>query len=185
MPPASIASEVQRTAREWKVVADRLKGDADRIRKERGQLQDQVAELQTANQQQTKELIWANYTIDIFQEQIEKLKQTAQPTGPASQASVMPSGSRLPTHHEMGGHVRCPVGSDPSTLLTATPEGHSMLPTLTPVRDNTPGPRGTGTPTLPRLTPQASANLAVPPRQDPDQEEEMDSEPQPGPESQQ
>ncbi len=78
----------------------------------------------------------------------------------------------------MGGHVWRPIVSDPSILLTATPEGQSMPPTLTPMRDNAPGLCGTGTPTLPRLTPQASAILAVPPRQDPDREEEMDSEPQ-------
>ncbi len=132
-----------------------------------------MAELQAANQQRTKDLIQANFTIDIFQEQIEKLKQTT------------PSGNRLPTHHEIGGHVRRPVMSDPSILLTATPEGQPMPLTLTPMRDNTPGPRGTDTPTLPRLTPQASASLAAPPRQEPDREEDMDSEPQQGPESQQ
>ncbi len=103
--PASFASEVRQTAREWKVMADRLKGDADRIRIERGKLQDQAKELQAANQQQTKDLTRANFTIDIFREQIEKLKQTAQPEGPVSQALATPSGSRLPTHHEMGGHM--------------------------------------------------------------------------------
>ncbi len=35
-PPASIASEVQQTAREWKTLADRLERDATRIRIERG-----------------------------------------------------------------------------------------------------------------------------------------------------
>ncbi len=78
-PPASIASEVRRTAREWKVVADWLKADTDCIRIERGQLRDQVKELQAANQQQTKDLLWANFTIDICREQIEKLKRTAPP----------------------------------------------------------------------------------------------------------
>ncbi len=60
-----------------------------------------------------------------------------------------------------------------------------MLPTLTPMRDITPGPRGTGTPTLSQLTPQASASLAAPPHHEPDREEDIDSEPQQGPESQQ
>ncbi len=60
-----------------------------------------------------------------------------------------------------------------------------MPPILTPVRNDTPKPLGTDTPVLPRLTPQPSASLAVPPRREPDQEETMDSEPQPGPESQQ
>ncbi len=82
--PASIASEVWRTAREWKVVADSLKADADRIRVERSQLQDRVKELQAAYQQQAKDLTWANCTIDLFQEQLGRLKQTAQLVNPAS-----------------------------------------------------------------------------------------------------
>ncbi len=77
------------------------------------------------------------------------------------------------------------MASVPSLLLAATPEEQSVPPTLTPMRDNTLGPCGTGTPTLPRLMPQASASLAAPPRQEPNREEDMDSEPQQGPESQQ
>ncbi len=183
--PVSIAAEVRRTAREWKVTADRLKADADRIRVERGQLQDQVKELQAAYQQKTDDLIRANCTIDIFQEQIKHLRQTAQPTNPASQAFVTPGGSSRPSHQEMGGHVRRALVLDPSTLLATTPEGHAMPPALTPVRGNTQRLLGTDTPTLPRLMAQPSASLAVPPRPEPDREEDMDSMPQPGPESQQ
>ncbi len=183
--PASIASEVRRTTREWKVTADRLKADADRIRIERGQLQDRVKELQAAYQQKTEDLIWANGTINIFQEQIKHLRQTAHPVSPASQAFVTPTGGGPPMHKEMGGHVRRPLVSDPATLLATTPEGHAMPPTLTLVRGNTPRSLGTDTPTLPGLMPQPSASLAVPPRPEPDQEEEMDSVPQQGPESQQ
>ncbi len=73
--------------------------------------------------------------------------------------------------------------SDSSLMLAATPDGQSVPPTLTPMRHTTPGPHGTGTPTLPRLTPQPSASLAAPPQ--PDREKDMDSEPQEGPESQQ
>ncbi len=183
--PASIASEVRRTAREWKVTADRLKADTDRIRAERGQLQDQVKELQADYQQKTEELIRTNGTIDIFQEQIKHLRQTAQLVNPERQAFATPTGSGPPTHQEMGGHVRRPLVSDPSTLLATTPEGHAMPPDLTPVRGNTPRPLGTDTPTLPRLTPQLSASLAVPPCPEPDREENIDSTPQKGPESQQ
>ncbi len=103
--PASIASEVRRTAREWKVTADRFKADADRIRIERGQLQDQVKELQATYQQRTEDLIRANGTINIFQEQIKHLRQTAQPVSSASQAFVTPMGGGPPTHQEMGGHI--------------------------------------------------------------------------------
>ncbi len=183
--PASIASEVRRTAQAWKVTADRLKADADHIRAERGQLQDQVKELQAAYQQKTEDLTRANCTIDIFQEQIKHLRHAVQPVSPASQAFVTPTGGGLPTHREMGGHIRRPLVSDPSALLATTPEGHAVPPALTPVRSNTPRPLGTDTPTLPQLTPQPSASLAAPPRPEPDREEDMDSTPQKGPESQQ
>ncbi len=83
----------------------------------------------------------------------------------------------------MGGHIRLPTTSDSTLVLAATPDGQSMPPMLTPMRNITPGPRGTGTPTLPWLMPQPSTSLAAPPRQG--QEEDMDSEPQKGPESQQ
>ena len=184
-PPASVASEVQQTAREWKILADRLESDSTRIRTERGKLQGHVKELQAAYHQQTENLIWANGTINIFQEQIKHLRQTAQPVNPASQVFTAPRGSGPPTHQEMGGYVQRPLVSDPSTLMATTPEGHAMPPGLTPVRGNTPRPLGTDTPTLPRLTSQPSASLAVPPRPEPDREEDMDSVPQKGPESQQ
>ncbi len=182
-PPASVASEVQQTAREWKVLADRLESDATRIRTERGKLRDQVKGLQAAYQQKLDDLTRANYTIDIFQEQIESLRRTAQPAGTSSRAPVTPSEGHPPTHEEMGGHVRLHIVSDPALMLLATPECQSMPSTLTPVRNNTPGLHGTDTPTLPRLMPQASASLAAPPRQELDQEVDMDSEPQQGPES--
>ncbi len=158
-------------------MTDRLKADADRIRVERGQLQDRVKELQAAYHQQAKDLTQANCTIDIFQEQIEKLKRRAQPTGTSSQAPATPSGSHLPMHQEMGGHVQLPIMSDPALMLPSTSKGQSVLPTLTPMRNNIPGPHGTDTPTLHRLIPQASASLAASPCQEPDREEDMDSEP--------
>ncbi len=179
-PAASAASEVEQTAREWKVLADRLESDATRIWTERGKLRDQVKGLQAAYQQKLDDLTLANYPIDIFREQIESLRRPAHPTGTSSRALVTPVESHLPTHGEMGGHVRLPVVPDPALRWLATPEGRSVPPTLTPVRNNTPGPHGMDTPMLPR---QASASLAAPPRQDPDREEEMDSEPQPGPKS--
>ncbi len=183
--PASEAPKVRRVTQEWKSTADRLKADADRIRTERGQLQEQLKELRATYQQKIEDLVRANVTIDIFQEQIRLLRQAAQPASPAAQTLATPTGGGLPTHWEMGGHIRLPLVSDPSTLLATTPEGRTMPPTLTPVRNNTPGLLGTDTPVLPRLTPQPSASLAAPPRRELDQEETMDSEPQPGPESQQ
>ncbi len=190
-PPAvasasvSVASEVRQTAREWKVTADQLKADADRIRAERGQLQGQLKELWAAYQQKTEDLVRANGTIDIFQEQIRLLRQAAQPASSVVQAFATPTGGSLPTHWEMGSHIRRPLVSDPSTMLTTTPEGRTLPPTLTLVRNDTPGLLNTDTPVLPRLTPQPSASLAAPPNREPDQEETMDSEPHLGPESQQ
>ncbi len=97
-PPASTSSEVRKTAREWKVLADRLNGDAIRIREERGELRDQVKQLQATNQRQGDDLACANFTIDVCRDQLEKLKQAAQSVGPTSQAPATPSGSCLPMH---------------------------------------------------------------------------------------
>ncbi len=106
--------------------------------RERGQLRDQVKQLQAANQRQTDDLARANFTIDVCREQLEKLKQTAQPAGPTSQAPATPSGSHLPMHQEMGGNVRLPIASNPSLVLAAMLDGQSVPPTLTPMRHNTP-----------------------------------------------
>ena len=84
----------------------------------------------------------------------------------------------------MGGHIRLPLVSDPSALLATTPEGRAMPPTLTRVKNDIPGPLGTDTPVLPRLTPQLSASLAALTSQESDWEAEMDPVP-PDPESQQ
>ncbi len=83
----------------------------------------------------------------------------------------------------MGGHVPLSTPPGPSPVLTVMPNGQLVPPMLTPMKDATPGLHGVGTLTLLRLTPQPSASLAAPPSQD--QEENMDSEPQGGPESQQ
>ncbi len=153
------------------------------IREERRQLKDQVQQLQVTNQRQADDLARANFTIEVCREQLEKLKQATQSAGLMPQATATPSGNRLPTYQEMGGHVRLSTVSGTSPVPTATASGLSMPPTLTPVWGTTPGPQDAGTPTLPRLTPQPSTSLAATPPQQ--QEEEMDSEPQKGPESQQ
>ncbi len=178
--PTSEASKVRRVAKEWKTTADRLKADADRIRTERGQLQEQLKELRAAYQQKTQDLIRANGTIDIFQEQIRLLRQAVQPASPAASTLATPahaSGNGRPSATAPGVRPVHPAGHHP--------EGRAVPPTLTPVRNNTPGLLGTETPVLPRLTPQPSASLAAPPHRELDREETMDSEPQPGPESQQ
>ncbi len=103
--PASEASEVRRVAREWKTTADRLKADADRIRTERGQLQEP---LQAAYQQKTQDLLRANGTIDIFQGQIRLLKQAAQPASPVAQTFVTPTGAACPRTGKWAAIYDCP-----------------------------------------------------------------------------
>ncbi len=125
-PLALTSSEVKKTAMEWKILADRLNGDAIRIREERRQLRDQVKQLQATNQRQADDLAWASFTIDVCREQLEKLKPATQPAGPTPQAMATPLGNRLPTHQEMGGHVRLSTVSGPSPMLMATPDGLSV-----------------------------------------------------------
>ncbi len=167
----------------WKRLADRMNSDAKRIRNERAALSDEVKQLQADIQQQTDSLARANVTIDVCREQLERLQQSVQPASPTSQIPATPSGSQLPMHQEMGGHVRLSTALYPSPMLMTVPDRLSMPPTLKPMRDVTSGPRNSGTLMLPRLMPQPSATLKVPPL--PDQEEAIDSEPQGGPESQQ
>ena len=62
--------------------------------------------------------------------------------------------SQLPTHREMGGHVRRPDTNEPSTTM-ADPQGPPVLPT--PL--NQPARLGaTGSPQAPQLTPHRSAS---------------------------
>ncbi len=76
-----------------------------------------------------------------------------------------------------------PLDPPPSALDTLTSQ---LTPTLsTPTRRLPLESSSWGTPMLLRLAPQPSASLAAPPRQEPDLEEDMDSETQQGPESQQ
>ncbi len=152
----STESEVGKTAREWKVLADRLNGDATRIREERGRLKKKVTQLKA-------DLARANFTVDVCREQLENLKQAVPSAGSMSQAPATPSGSRMPTHQEMGGHVRLSAASGPSPLLAVTPEKQSVPPMLTPMGNITLGPRGIDTPMPPRLTLRPSASLAAPP----------------------
>ncbi len=79
--------------------------------------------------------------------------------------------------------LTAPLGPLPSALDTPTSQ-------LTPILSTSTGrpplqPPLQSTPTLLHIAPQASASLAAPPQQEPDREEDMDSEPQQGRESQQ
>ncbi len=123
------------------------------------------------------------FTIDVYMEKIVDLKQASQSASSVQPASAAPSGTQLPTHQEMGGHVRLPTASALFPLSMAKSDSRTTPPVLTPVKGLAHRPSDTGTPTLPRLMPQPSASLAAPPL--PDKEEEMESDPQEGPESQQ
>ena len=174
---------VKETAKSWKVLADRLNQDSIRIRNERVKLTEQVKQLQAVNKQQADDLAHANFTIDVCREQLVNLRQTPQSTSSMPQTPATLLGTQLPTHQEMGGYVRLPTASGPCPLSVAMPDSLSVPTSLTPMRDADPRLSDAGTPTLPRLTPQPSASHAAPPPQD--QEEDIDSEPQEGPESRQ
>ncbi len=99
------------------------KSGRSRLIDSRGQLQGQLKELRAAYEQKTEDRARANGTIYIFQEQIRLLRQAAQPTSSVVQAFATLTGGNLLTHREMGSHIRRPFVSDPSTMLTTTPEG--------------------------------------------------------------
>ncbi len=178
-PPAS--TSVDEVPKSWKVLEDRLNREGKRIQEEQKQLIEQVKQLQAINRQQAKEFMHANLTVNMCMEKMVGLKQAPQCDNIAPSTPAMPSGTQLPTHQEMGGHVRLPTtsGSFPSPM--GTPDSLSVPPVLTPMGSSTPRLRDASIPMLPHLMPQPSASrAALPPL---DQEEAMDSEPQAGSES--
>ncbi len=82
-----------------------------------------------------------------------------------------------------GSRVLPPTMTNPLPSALDAPNSQVTPPLSTPVRRLPLQSPSEGTPTMPRLTPPLSASLAAPPPQD--QEEDIDSEPQGGPESQQ
>ncbi len=92
-------------------------------------------------------------------------------------------GDRSLSSPGQGSHARPPVMVNPLPSTMDTPNSHSTPPMLTPVGRWSLQPSSGGTSMLPRLTPKPLASLGTPPPQG--QEEDMDSEPQEGPESQQ
>ena len=140
-----------------------------------------MEQLQAVNKQQAEELTCTKFNIDVYMENIADLKQMSQSAGSMQPALATSSGTQLPTHQEMGSHVRLPTVSAPFPSSLATPNSRSTPPVLTPGRGLAPRPSDTGTPTLPSLVAQPSASLAAAPPLD--KEEEMDFEPQEGPES--
>ena len=140
-----------------------------------------MRQLQAVNQQQAEKVAYANITVDVCMEKIAALWQASASIGSAQSSHATPLGVQLPTHQEMGGHVRLPTASGPIPSSMATPNSLSVPLALTPIGGLPPRMTDIGTPMLPRLMPQRSVSLASPPL--PEQEENMDSEPQEEPES--
>ncbi len=144
-----------------------------------------MLELQAINTELGVNLRQANLAIDICLNQLRAPPGTPI-TLDESTLALVTSVGRRPVHGPQVGNptlLTTPLGPLPSALDTPTSQLTRILstPTGRPPLE----PPLQGTPTLPRLTPQASASLAAPPPQDLDREEEMDSEPQQGPESHQ
>ncbi len=114
--PASASTAAKETAKSWKNLVDWLNDDGIRIQKERKKLNDQVEQLQTVNQQQADDLAWANFTIDVCREQLEKLKQAIQSAKPDASGSCYTirestaytpgDGRPCPTLHHIGPLLR-------------------------------------------------------------------------------
>ncbi len=165
--------------------AGQLLRDCKRIEGEREALWNQVLELQAVNAELSKNLEQANLAIDMCLPCI-RAPPGALATLDEPMLALVTSVRKRP--------VRCPQLSAPLLLTIPRDPLPSTLDTptsqLTPILSTPSGRPPLGPPlqsitTLPRSIPLASASLAAPPRQKPDREEEMDSEPQPGSESQQ
>ncbi len=159
--------------------------DGRRTKEERGALWDQVVELQAVNAELTEHLNQAQLAIDMCLLRIRAPPGTLATLDEPMLALVTSVRNRP---------IRCPQLSTPHLL--AIPRGPlpSALDTpaslLTPA-SSTPGGRRPSGSSWPGVTtfspsvPQALASIAAPPHQEPSREEDMDSEPQAGPESQQ
>ncbi len=165
--------------------AGQLQQDCEQLSEERGALWKQVLELQAINMELSRDLEQAKLAIDIC-----LLCVRAPPGAPITLdesmlALVTSVGKRPVRYPQMSVPLplaipRCPF---PSALDTPMSQ---LIPILsTPIGRPPVEPLLQGTTILPCSTPRASARLAAPPHQEPDQEEAMDSEPQQGPESRQ
>ncbi len=130
---------------------DQLDRDCIQIHNGRAQLKEQVKQLQALNQQQAKKLRETNITVGLCMERIADLHRASK-LYYFRPATTTPSGVQLPTHQEMGGHIRLPTVSGPIPSSMATPNSLSVPPVLTLIGSLTPGMTDISTPTLPRLT---------------------------------
>ncbi len=144
-----------------------------------------MLELQTVNTELSRDLEQANLAIDICLPCVR-----APPGAPVTLdklmlALVKSMGKRPVRHPQLSAPplLTIPRGPLPSALDTPTSQ---LTPVLsTPIGRPPLEPPLQSLTTFSRSTPQASASLAAPPSQESDWEEEMDSVPQQGPESQQ
>ncbi len=189
IPPSLVAPNSRETAPQKpgdvETRASEMMQDSRRTEEERNALWKQMLELQAVNAELTEHLDQAKLATDLCLPCIRAPSVTlATLDGPM--LALVTSVRKRPIRYPQLSTPRLltiPRNPLPSALDTPTSQ-------LTPI-SSTPcgrlplGPPWRGITTFPPSVPQASASIAAPPRQEPDQEEKMDSEPQPGPESQQ
>ncbi len=188
-PPPPMETDSQKTAPEGsddaEARAGQLQRDCEWIGTEREALWNQVLELQAVNTELGRNLEQANLAIDICLACIRATPEAPITLNDPMLALVTLVGRRPVRSPQLSTllPLTIPQGPLPSALDTPTRQFTPILSTSTgrpplelPLRS---------TPTLLRLKPPASASLAALPRQEPDREEDMDSEPLHGPDSQQ
>ncbi len=162
-----------------------LQQDCERIREEREALLNQVLELQAINAELGVNLRQANLAIDICLTQIRAPPGTPI-TLDESILALVTSVGRHPVHSpQVSSQTRLTALLDPLPSALDTPTSQLTPILATPTGRPPLEPPLQSTPTLLHMATRASSNLAAPPRQESDREEDMDSEPQQGPESQQ
>ncbi len=152
---------------------------------EREALCKQVLELQTVNTELSRDLEQANLAIDICLPCVRAPPGAPVTLDKSMLALVTSLGKRPMRQPQMSAPPLLTIlrGPLPSALDTPTSQ---LIPVMSTPMGRPPSEQPLQSlTTFSRSTPQASASLAAPPSQEYDWEAEMDSVPQPGPESQQ
>ena len=188
-PPPPMAPDSQETASKnsehAEAQAGQLQRECEQLSGEREALWKQVLQLQAINTELSRNLEQANLAIDICLPCVKAPPGAPVTLDESMLALVTSVGKRPMRYPQLSAPLplAIPRGPLPSVLDTPTSQ---LTPILsTPIGRPPLEPPLQSITTLPRLTPQTSASLAAPPHQEPDREEDMDSEPQQGPESQQ
>ncbi len=130
-----------------------LTATADGIRGEREALRRDNAKLRTANEKWRTESVKEKQHNDKTIDNLYKRWREAE----SQLTRLQASSSRLPSHHEMGGHIRLPAAEGQASLSVTAgdPQGPPVLPTPLnqPARLDT-----TSSPQAPQLMPHCSAS---------------------------